>query len=69
MVPLGWVPGVLGLIAAAAISLNANVLIAKLHEFGGKRHIRYRDLAGHIYGTRANRTNLYYLSLLKRLLM
>lgn len=53
MVPLGWVPGVLGLIAAAAISLNANVLIAKLHEFGGKRHIRYRDLAGHIYGRKA----------------
>ncbi|XP_039172668.1 proline transporter 3-like [Eucalyptus grandis] len=53
MVPLGWVPGVLGLIAAAAISLDTNVLIAKLHEFGGKRHIRYGDLAGHIYGRKA----------------
>lgn len=53
MVPLGWVFGVVGLIAATAISLYANSLIAKLHEFGGKRHIRYRDLAGYIYGKKA----------------
>lgn len=53
MVPLGWVAGVTGLIAATAISLYANSLIAKLHELGGKRHIRYRDLAGHIYGRKA----------------
>ncbi|KAI4339173.1 hypothetical protein MLD38_024140 [Melastoma candidum] len=53
MVPLGWIFGAVGLIAAAAISLYANVLIAKLHEFGGKRHIRYRDLAGHLYGKKA----------------
>lgn len=50
MVPLGWIFGIVGLIIATAISLYANSLIAKLHEFGGKRHIRYRDLAGHIYG-------------------
>lgn len=50
MVPLGWVGGVVGLILATAISLYANALIAYLHEFGGKRHIRYRDLAGFIYG-------------------
>ncbi|XP_054798111.1 proline transporter 2-like [Prosopis cineraria] len=53
MVPLGWIYGVLGLVAATAISLYANSLIAKLHEFGGKRHIRYRDLAGYIYGRKA----------------
>ncbi|ERN09628.1 probable proline transporter 2 [Amborella trichopoda] len=50
MVYLGWFAGTIGLIAAAAISLYANSLLAKLHEVGGKRHIRYRDLAGHIYG-------------------
>lgn len=50
MVPLGWAAGVIGLILAAAISLYANALLARLHEIGGKRHIRYRDLAGHIYG-------------------
>ncbi|KAJ9553507.1 LOW QUALITY PROTEIN: hypothetical protein OSB04_017552 [Centaurea solstitialis] len=53
MVPLGWVGGVVGLLLATAISLYANALIAKLHEFGGKRHIRYRDLAGFIYGPKA----------------
>ncbi|PIA54484.1 hypothetical protein AQUCO_00900794v1 [Aquilegia coerulea] len=53
MVPLGWIGGVLGLFLAAAFSLYANILVAKLHEVGGKRHIRYRDLAGHIYGKKA----------------
>ncbi|KAL2555763.1 Proline transporter 1 [Forsythia ovata] len=53
MVPLGWIGGVVGLILATAISLYANTLVAKLHEFGGKRHIRYRDLAGFIYGGKA----------------
>ncbi|TYK24134.1 proline transporter 1-like isoform X2 [Cucumis melo var. makuwa] len=57
MVPLGWIPGVIGLIAAAAISLYASTLIAHLHEYGGKRHIRYRDLAGFIYGRKA-----YYIT-------
>lgn len=50
MVPLGWWGGVIGLILATAISLYANMLVAMLHEYGGKRHIRYRDLAGFIYG-------------------
>ncbi|KAL8192942.1 hypothetical protein R6Q57_027390 [Mikania cordata] len=50
MVPLGWVGGVVGLILATLISLLANTLIAKLHEYGRKRHIRYRDLAGFVYG-------------------
>lgn len=52
IVPLGWFAGSIGFILAAAISLYANALIAKLHEFGGRRHIRYRDLAAHIYGSR-----------------
>ncbi|CAI9091624.1 OLC1v1026697C1 [Oldenlandia corymbosa var. corymbosa] len=53
MLPLGWVGGVVGLILATAISLYANALVAKLHEYGGKRRIRYRDLAGAIYDRRA----------------
>ncbi|KAK4353836.1 hypothetical protein RND71_026030 [Anisodus tanguticus] len=53
MVPLGWVGGVVGLILSSAISLYASTLIAKLHEYGGRRHIRYRDLAGFIYGQTA----------------
>ena len=50
IVPIGSIGGTCGLILAAAISLYANALLARLHEIGGKRHIRYRDLAGHIYG-------------------
>ncbi|MFS7985367.1 putative amino acid transporter, transmembrane domain-containing protein [Helianthus anomalus] len=51
MVPLSWVGGVVGLNLATIISLNANVLIAMLHEFGSKRHIRYRErIIGFIYG-------------------
>ncbi|XP_060212923.1 proline transporter 1-like isoform X2 [Lycium barbarum] len=53
MVPLGWFGGVVGLILSSAISLYASILIAKLHEYGGRRHIRYRDLAGFIYGQTA----------------
>ncbi|KAG6530995.1 hypothetical protein ZIOFF_004767 [Zingiber officinale] len=49
MVPLGWVAGATGLLLAAAMSLYANILVARLHEVGGKRHIRYRDLSGYIY--------------------
>jgi hypothetical protein len=65
MVPLGWIGGVVGLILATAISLYANTLIAKLHEFGGKRHIRYRDLAGFIYGKKMYRVTwgLQYVNL------
>jgi amino acid permease len=50
MVPLGWVGGTVGLLLAAAVSMYSNALLARLHLLGGKRHIRYRDLAGHIYG-------------------
>ncbi|XP_078180825.1 putative proline transporter 2 isoform X1 [Carex rostrata] len=53
MVPLGWIGGTVGLVLAAAFSMYANCLLARLHETGGIRHIRYRDLAGHIYGRKA----------------
>ncbi|CAL0301489.1 unnamed protein product [Lupinus luteus] len=53
MVPLGWVGGVVGFILANAISFHANALVSKLHEHGGVKHIRYRDLAGYVYGKKA----------------
>ena len=34
MVPIGWAGGVIGFLLAAGISLYANSLIAKLHDFG-----------------------------------
>lgn len=71
MVPFGWIGGVVGLILAAAISLYANALVAKLHEFGGKRHIRYRDLAGAIYGMsrQLEMMQIYSLSLSTTLIL
>lgn len=57
MVPLGWVAGIAGFIAAALISFYANYLLARLHQIDGLRHIRYRDLAGYIYGD-----NMYYFT-------
>jgi hypothetical protein len=50
IVPLGWIDSTAGLVLSPLISLYANHLLAGLHETGSKRHIRYRDLAGHIYG-------------------
>lgn len=57
MVPLGWIGGTIGLVTMALLSLYTNHLLARLHEIGGKRHIRYRDLAGHIYGRK-----MYYIT-------
>ncbi|KAK8955921.1 putative proline transporter 2 [Platanthera guangdongensis] len=65
MVPLGWIGGVVGLLLAAAMSLYANILVARLHEVGGRRKIRYRDLAGYIYGKKMYRLTwaLQYVNL------
>ena len=49
MVLLRWVGGVIALTVATAASLYENILIARIHEVGGKGHIRYRDLAGFVY--------------------
>jgi hypothetical protein len=53
MAYLGWATGSLCLIGGGVVSFYNNCLLGSLHETGGKRHIRYRDLAGHIYGTSA----------------
>jgi hypothetical protein len=50
MAYLGWAMGSICLIGGGIISFYNNCLLGSLHETGGKRHIRYRDLAGHIYG-------------------
>ncbi|XP_026659243.1 probable proline transporter 2 isoform X2 [Phoenix dactylifera] len=65
MVSLGWLGGILGLVLAAAVSLHANTLLAHIHEVGGKRRIRYRDLAGYLYGRKMYRLTwaLQYVNL------
>lgn len=47
---LGWPGGLISLVAGGCVTLFTSLLIAGLLEFGGKRHIRYRDLAQAIFG-------------------
>jgi len=54
MVPLGWIGGVTGMVLSTIISLYASTLMAKIHQYGEKRHIRYRDLAGFMYGKKTD---------------
>ena len=47
---LGWIAGPLCMVGGAAVAFYNNCLLGALHETGGKRHVRYRDLAGYLYG-------------------
>ena len=47
---LGWAGGLIALVAGGLVTLFTSLLIAGLLEFGGKRHIRYRDLSQAIFG-------------------
>lgn len=50
LVPLGWYAGTGLWIVGMVFAYYCNTLLASLHEYGGVRHIRHRDLAHHIYG-------------------
>lgn len=47
---LGWAGGVLVLLATGAYTMFANLLLAQLHHYKGRRHIHYRALAKEIMG-------------------
>ncbi len=49
---MGWAGGLIALAAGGCVTLFTAFLIASLEEYGGKRHIRFRDLAQAIYGAR-----------------
>ena len=51
---LGWEGGLIALVAGGCVTLFTSLLIAGLLEFGGKRHIRYRDLAQAIFGAQSS---------------
>uniref|UniRef100_A0A2P2J1H3 Amino acid transporter transmembrane domain-containing protein n=1 Tax=Rhizophora mucronata TaxID=61149 RepID=A0A2P2J1H3_RHIMU len=65
MIHLGWITGVIGMLVVTALSLYASTLPVKFHELGGRRHIRFRDLAGYIYGKKGYFTvwTLQYINL------
>ena len=47
---LGWGGGLVSLVAGGCVTLFTAFLIAGMATFGGKRHIRFRDLSVAIYG-------------------
>ncbi len=51
MVHLGWIAGPIIMVLLNAAFFYNNCLLGSLHETGGKRQIRTRDLVGYIYGT------------------
>ena len=48
---MGWAGGLVSLMFGGAVTLFTAFLIAGMAEYGGKRHIRFRDLSAAIYGT------------------
>ncbi|KAH9536388.1 hypothetical protein CY35_17G105600 [Sphagnum magellanicum] len=50
MVHLGWIAGPIIMVLLNAAFFYNNCLLGSLHETGGKRQIRTRDLVGYIYG-------------------
>ena len=47
---LGWGPGVVLFILFGILSFYCNCLLCQLHNYGGTRHVRYRDLAKAVFG-------------------
>ena len=47
---LGWEAGIIFLLLAGLVTWYTSLLLASLHSHDGKRHTRYCDLAGSIYG-------------------
>ncbi len=46
----GWAPGIIALLLGFGVTFWTSRIIASFHEYGGKRHIRYRDLASTVLG-------------------
>ncbi|BDA51000.1 GABA transporter 1 [Coccomyxa sp. Obi] len=47
---LGWGGGLVALIAGGAVTMFTSFLVSSMLEYGGKRHIRFRDLAVAVFG-------------------
>ncbi len=51
MSQLGWIAGPIILVLLTVLSCHNNCIFGSLHETGGKRQIRTRDLISYVYGT------------------
>lgn len=47
---LTWPGGLIAFLIGVAVTWYNSILLASLHEHGGVRHTRYKDLAGAILG-------------------
>jgi hypothetical protein len=47
---LGWPGGLIALVAGGCVTMFTAFLISGLLEYGGTRHLRYRNLAQAIFG-------------------
>jgi hypothetical protein len=47
---LGWPAGLIALVCGGLVTMFTSFLIAGLLEFGGTRHLRFRDLAVAVFG-------------------
>eukprot|EP00879_Flechtneria_rotunda_P033716 GHRR01037421.1.p1 GENE.GHRR01037421.1~~GHRR01037421.1.p1 ORF type:complete len:104 (-),score=9.64 GHRR01037421.1:72-383(-) len=47
---LTWPGGLIAFLIGVAVTWYNSILLASLHEYGGVRHTRYKDLAGAILG-------------------
>ncbi|CAM6012330.1 unnamed protein product [Sphagnum balticum] len=59
MSQLGWIAGPIILVLLTALSCHNNCLFGSLHETGGKRQIRTRDLISYVYGRRWLTTSVW----------
>lgn len=50
----GWAPGIIALFLGFGVTFWTSRIIASFHEHGGKRNIRYRDLASSVLGNNKN---------------
>ena len=55
---LGWPGGMISLIAGGLVTMFTCILIAGLLDFGGRRHLRYRNLAQAVIGVLLSHVNL-----------
>lgn len=47
---LGWGGGLVALVCGGAVTMFTSFLVSSMLEYGGTRHIRFRDLAVAVFG-------------------
>lgn len=56
---LGWGGGLVALIAGGLVTMFTSFLVSSMLEYGGKRHIRFRDLSVAVFGAQVFPTLIF----------